>query len=69
MPIRKKNRTLAADVARITKIKYQQGVGSSLEVMDAETALKVAETNYYAAMVDAFIAKVDFEKATGTLIK
>ncbi|HMR46075.1 MAG TPA: TolC family protein [Bacteroidia bacterium] len=64
-----KNRTLAADVARITKIKYQQGVGSSLEVMDAETALKVAETNYYAAMVDAFIAKVDFEKATGTLIK
>jgi outer membrane protein TolC len=64
-----KNRTLAADVARITKIKYQQGVGSSLEVMDAETALKVAETNYYAAMVEAFIAKVDFEKATGTLIK
>jgi outer membrane protein TolC len=63
------NRKLAADIARVTKIKYEQGVGSSLEVMNAETDLKAAETNYYAAMVDAYIARVDYAKATGTLIK
>lgn len=63
------NRKLAADVARITKKKFEEGVGSSLEVMDAETALKVAETNYYTALIEAYIAKVDYAKATGTLIK
>lgn len=64
-----KNRELASDVARITKKKFEEGVGSSLEVMDAETALKVAQTNYYTALIEAYIAKVDFAKATGTLIK
>ena len=65
----KQNRTLAADIARITKLKYEQGVGSNLEVMDAETSLKEAETNYYSALFDTYIAKVDYAKATGTLTK
>lgn len=63
------NRKLAEEVARITKKKFEAGVGSSLEVMDAETALKVAETNYYTSLIEAYIAKVDYAKATGTLIK
>ncbi len=65
----KQNRALATDIARITKLKYEQGVGSSLEVMDAETSLKEAETNYYAALFDTYIAKVDYAKATGTITK
>jgi outer membrane protein TolC len=65
----KQNRQLATDIARITKLKYEQGVGSSLEVMDAETALKEAETNYFAALFDLYIAKVDLAKASGTLSK
>ncbi len=63
----KENMQLAAEVVRVTKIKYQQGVGSNLEVMTAETALKEAQTNYLSALYDAYIAKVNFEKATGTL--
>jgi outer membrane protein TolC len=58
---------LAEDVARVTKIKYEQGVGSNLEVVTAETALKEAQTNYYNALFDALVAKIDFDKANGSI--
>ena len=47
------------------KIKYNQGVGSSLEVVSAETALKEAENNYIAALYNALIAKVELDKTYG----
>ncbi|MCX2742007.1 TolC family protein [Pontibacter anaerobius] len=62
------NLALAEDIARVAKIKFQEGVGSNLEVVTAETDLREAQTNYYAAMYDALIAKVNLEKATGTLL-
>lgn len=61
------NLTLAEDIARVSKIKFQEGVGSNLEVITAETDLRQAQTNYYAAIYDALIAKVNLEKAKGTL--
>jgi outer membrane protein len=64
----KKNITVAEEVYRVSKIKYEQGVGSNLEVLTAETALKEAQTNYYNALFDALIAKVEYEKASGTII-
>lgn len=63
------NLTLATDVARVAKIKFQEGVGSNLEVITAETDLRAAQTNYYSSVYDALIAKVDYEKAQGTLKK
>ncbi len=63
----KKNIKLAEDVVRVTKIKYEQGVGTNLELVTAETALKEAQTNYYNALYDAIIAKIDFDKANGNL--
>ncbi|MER2997209.1 TolC family protein [Pontibacter populi] len=62
------NLALAQDIARVAKIKFQEGVGSNLEVITAETDLRQAQTNYYAAVYDALIAKVNLEKAKGTLI-
>ena len=62
------NMELAADIARVTKIKYEEGVGSNLEVVDAETSLKEAQINYYNSLYDALIAKVDLQKAYGKLI-
>lgn len=64
----RQNMELADRVARITKIKYEQGVGSNIEVVDAEDALRQAQTNYYSAMFDAMIAKVDLDKAYGKLL-
>jgi len=62
------NSVLAANVARVTKIKYEEGVGSNLEVIDAEAALKESQTNYYNALYDALVAKVDLDKAYGKLL-
>lgn len=57
------NMDLAEKVARVTKIKYEQGVGSNIEVIDAESSLREAQVNYYNALYDALIAKVDLDKA------
>jgi outer membrane protein TolC len=61
------NKGLAENVARITKIKYEQGVGSNIEVIDAESSLKESQVNYYNALYDALVAKVDLDKAYGRL--
>ncbi|MFN8336248.1 MAG: TolC family protein [Cyclobacteriaceae bacterium] len=62
------NITLATNVARVTKIKYEQGVGSNLEVVQAEDDLRQAQTNYYNSLYSAAIAKVDLDKAYGKLL-
>jgi len=64
----RENQELAGNVARVTKIKYEQGVGSSLEVTEAEDALRTAQTNFYSALFDAMVAKVDLDKAFGRLL-
>ena len=65
----KKNMELAQHVAEVSQKKYQSGVGSNLEIVIAETSLKEAQTNYFNALYDLLVAKVDYQKATGTLIK
>lgn len=65
MEEQKKNVELAGDVARVTRIKYEQGVGSNLEVVTAETELKNAQTAYLNSLYEALVAKADLDKATG----
>jgi outer membrane protein TolC len=62
------NMDLASRVAQVTKLKYEQGVGSNIEVVDAENSLRQAQTNFYGAMFDAMVAKVDLDKAYGKLL-
>lgn len=62
----KKNRELATEIARISKVKYDNGVGSSLELVDAESSMKEADANYFSTLYDAIISKIDLEKALGT---
>jgi len=63
----KANLALAEDVAKVTKIKYEDGVGTNLEVTDAESALIQAQNNYYNALYNLGIAHVDLQKAKGIL--
>lgn len=65
----KKNIALARNVYDVTKKKYEQGIGSSLDMNTTENDLHTAETNYYNSLYDLIIAKIDYQKATGTLIK
>lgn len=62
-----KNKELAQAIFETTKKKYDAGVGSSLELISAETALKEAETNYLTAVYDLIIAKTDLDKAQGNI--
>jgi outer membrane protein len=62
-----KNLELANEVSKVSKLKYDQGVGSNLEVIVAETSLKEAQINYYNALYDALVAKVDLDKALGNI--
>jgi outer membrane protein len=62
------NMKLAENVARVTRIKYEQGVGSNIEVINAESSLREAQVNYYSALYDALVTKVDLDKAYGKLL-
>jgi outer membrane protein len=63
----RRNRELAQEVLRISRIKYQQGVGSSIEVTQAQTALEDADNKYIQGLYDAMISKVDLDKAYGRI--
>lgn len=65
----KRNMELAGEVSRVAQIKYQNGVGSNLEIIDAETSYKEAETNYYAALYQALVNKVSLAKSLGILLE
>jgi outer membrane protein TolC len=67
LDVQQENLKLAQEVYDIARIKYQEGVGSNLEVVDADAALIEAEINYLAALYDGLISKVNLEKALGLL--
>lgn len=61
------NKKLAESVYVQSKIKYQEGVGANLEVIDADNAFKQAQSNYFNALYDALIAHVEYRKSLGIL--
>ena len=63
----KRNMELATEVLRVSRIKYEQGVGSSLEVTTAETSLKESQNNYINALYDLLINKINLDKASGKI--
>jgi outer membrane protein TolC len=67
MDFQKKNMQLAEEVYNQTKLKYEQGLGSNLEITNSQTELTTAQNNYYSALYDAIVARVDFLRATGKL--
>lgn len=63
----KRNMELSKEILRVSKIKYEQGVGSSLEVTTAETSLKESQNNYINALYEMLINKVNLDKALGNI--
>lgn len=58
---------LAKRVLDVSQKKYDAGVGSSIEVVNAEADYKTALLNYYTLLHDALINKVDYDYAVGNL--
>jgi outer membrane protein len=63
----KRSQALAEDVLRVAKVKYQQGVGSSIEVTQAQTDVESADNQYIQSLYNALISKVDMDKAYGKI--
>ncbi len=63
----KRNVDLAQEVTRVAKVKYQAGVGSNIEVLDAENSYRQAQNNYFASLYNFLQTKVDADKASGKL--
>ncbi len=62
-----KNIELAQRVYNIAQRKYKEGVGTNIEILQAETALKDAQTNYFNSLYEAIISKIDFQQSLGLL--
>ncbi|MBG9375534.1 TolC family protein [Panacibacter sp. DH6] len=67
LDFQKKNIALAEKVYEQAKKKFEVGTGSTTEITNAQTDLRVAQNNYINALYNAIIAKVDYQKATGKL--
>lgn len=68
LQIQKRNMELAQNVYNVTQKKYEQGVGPNQEVVNAQASLKESQTNYFNAVYDMLIYKIDYLKATGALV-
>jgi outer membrane protein TolC len=67
LDVQEENLKLAQEVFQIARIKYNEGIGSNLEVVEADASLIEAEINYLGALYDGLISKVNLEKALGLL--
>ncbi len=65
LKVQKQNMELAQEVYNISKIKYQEGVGSNIEIINADTSLKEAQTNYLNSLYQAITSKIELKKALG----
>lgn len=62
---RQRSRELAERIYTTTQVKYREGVGSSLEVVQAEQELYTAQSNYLTALYETIIAKENLRQALG----
>lgn len=63
--VQKKNLVLAEQIYTSAQLKLKEGVGSSTELLLAETDLKNAQTSYLSSMYDLMIAQLNVKKSIG----
>lgn len=67
LDIQQDNMLLAEKVYNTVKKKYEQGLGSSFEVLQSDTEMQQSQSNYFRALYEAIVAKVNYLKALGRL--
>ena len=53
---------------KIAQVRYSAGVGTNLDVMDAQEKLTQAQTNYYTALYNYNSSKADLDRAMGIMV-
>jgi outer membrane protein TolC len=61
------NLTRAEEGLRLAEVGYREGTNTQVEMIDTQAALTTARANYYQAIYTHIIAKLDLQKAMGTL--
>ena len=61
------NRTRAEEGLRLAEVGYKEGTNTQVEMIDAQAALTTARVYYYQAIYSHIVAKLDLQKAMGTL--
>lgn len=64
---REKNLALAEEIYQVAQIKFREGVGSSVEMYQAESSFYEAQAHYINALYDFIISKSDLERALGKI--
>lgn len=67
LDIQRRNLELAEEVLRAARRKQELGVGSTVELLQAQTSYDQAQTNYTTALLEAYLTYIDWQKAIGTL--
>lgn len=63
----KRNIELAKSVLATTDLQYRKGVTDLTEWLNAQNSLKEAQNNYLSSLFNVLLARIDLEKASGTL--
>jgi outer membrane protein TolC len=63
--VQKRNLSLAGNVLDLARKKFKAGVGSNLEVNQAQTDLFLSQNNYYSALLDVVNAEAEAKRALG----
>jgi outer membrane protein len=64
---REKSLEIVEDIYNKTSIKFSEGIGSSIELIQAEQLLFEAQGNYINALYDLLISKTDLDIALGNI--
>jgi outer membrane protein TolC len=64
----KDNLVLSENVYKNTQLQYQQGMASSLELVQAESSYNESTNNYYAKLLNLYIARINLEQGKGNLL-
>ena len=62
-----RNVQLAENVYNTTKKKFEAGIGSSFEVLQADNDWQTAQSNYFNGLYNAIIAKISYQSSLGKL--
>lgn len=67
LKVASENLELAREVYFASEKKYSQGVGSNLEIIDANNSLKISQNQYYNSLYESIIAVIEIKKTLGIL--
>lgn len=64
----KENLRLSESVYKNTQLQFQQGVATTLDLVQAESSYNESTNNYFAKLLNLYIARINLEQSKGNLL-